>query len=1073
MEVSIARSEGLEKDSIVSMRFGLHRRQASVGSNRVYAFPTAPVPGEQLQVDVYQLITSGFVSVGADNDDCSVFFPTSPGASPKSLSLKVHPGCSCSAAASSVQECPRASVQTQLQPMPTPDTSAAVVEGCVSPKRGSAVGSRKRSQLNEDMDSARAYLQGAGLVEILQGVIRDLLRDKPVDCLVELTKRLQKLVAHRQTSDVATHCEVPAEVQQLTQERDGLLEQVEKLKLTQKEAFQEQFESEGPTERRSSDAWRATRMRAEMASPSRPLEEADSDDELHQEPRAMLRKRGLGVSAEAFGAWNNRRAAFVPPMVKKSDEERASLLAAFKACPLFAHLDHVLVETVVNAMPIDTLVGETCIIRQGDEGDCLFCLVSGTIDVVNYKTDPPKKICTLPAGRIFGELAMLYNIPRTFSIYTSPGPACVVAKLGRSVYQNLIVRHQMRQRERREQCLCRARCLETLNATQIAQLCDALVSRQYEEGDTIVRQGETGDEFFIVQSGVCSATVEIGTDEGDNDVQEHRRYKEGDLFGERSLLKRCERAATVTAISRVEVLCLNRASFERLLGPLSLLQRQNYMTDPRKCISDFYKSGDKRGCRGCIRDSNFAIDQVAANERTDWFTIFRPTSREAISLMLGSLAVGKGLNVKGKSAKKGRYSGLVPFLQISLNAHKELIGRPDPKGRVKIFYLSELDRTLMLKKFEELLCAENGLIFEGDRVIFYVDLYPGVFGLDIPEALLFDVYITNADIEFQAGADTGRKSEPDFMDMNFNSIRAISEPKLVLLQADREDPKNPQSLLLAYAERNVKPVVSDFDVFLTGSRNMEYDRLPPEQSQLQQWAIENAEGILRNPGPGSWTTRWLEVVKKASEAGFYPKTPQFGFGDATSYRITKEVVVSTSESGAIRHGAECFNFFFPQELDDEYLVIWDGFDGKQWEYLFEDDLRDWLLERAQEGYDFPMNPIWPIRDPGWGEIYDEMKGHEGGQRRLMSCFPDPEVRGSIERLMEEFPDGFQAHGTGVGGVSRKSLLLDIDHNERANLAMGDSAVSYMSEKATEDAAKAALAEQGISSAVPTHNFGGQ
>ena len=34
-------------------------------------------------------------------------------------------------------------------------------------------------------------------------------------------------------------------------------------------------------------------------------------------------------------------------------------------------------------------------------------------------------------------------------------------------------------------------------------------------------------------------------------------------------------------------------------------------------------------------------------------------------------------------------------------------------------------------------------------------------------------------------------------------------------------------------------------------------------------------------------------------------------------------VHSTVACGAVRHGAECFNYYFPQEMDDEFLVIWD------------------------------------------------------------------------------------------------------------------------------------------------------
>ncbi|CAE7798201.1 PKAR, partial [Symbiodinium sp. KB8] len=53
---------------------------------------------------------------------------------------------------------------------------------------------------------------------------------------------------------------------------------------------------------------------------------------------------------------------------------------------------------------------------------------------------------------------------------------------------------------------------------------------------------------------------------------------------------------------------------------------------------------------------------------------------------------------------------------------------------------------------------------------------------------------------------------------------------------------------------------------------------------------------------------------------------------ACQHFATSKVIEATKFSGAVRHGAECFNFYFPQELDSEYLIIWDGFDGKPWAY---------------------------------------------------------------------------------------------------------------------------------------------
>ena len=56
---------------------------------------------------------------------------------------------------------------------------------------------------------------------------------------------------------------------------------------------------------------------------------------------------------------------------------------------------------------------------------------------------------------------------------------------------------------------------------------------------------------------------------------------------------------------------------------------------------------------------------------TAYFSVFRPTSKDALRLMMERDGTGKGLNIKGKSAKKGKLSGFVPFLQISENKHAD------------------------------------------------------------------------------------------------------------------------------------------------------------------------------------------------------------------------------------------------------------------------------------------------------------------------------------------------------------------------------------------------------------------
>ena len=87
------------------------------------------------------------------------------------------------------------------------------------------------------------------------------------------------------------------------------------------------------------------------------------------------------------------------------------------------------------------------------------------------------------------------------------------------------------------------------------------------------------------------------------------------------------------------------------------------------------------------------------------------------------------------------------------------------------------------------------------------------------------------------GWETGRTSEPEFMNMNLHAVRGDSSPPVVLYQFDQADPMNPLGLLIAYAEKQVKPVVSDFDTFTVGSRGMRYDPTPPLEVVLSPDAL--------------------------------------------------------------------------------------------------------------------------------------------------------------------------------------------------------------------------------------------
>jgi hypothetical protein len=252
--------------------------------------------------------------------------------------------------------------------------------------------------------------------------------------------------------------------------------------------------------------------------------------------------------------------------------------------------------------------------------------------------------------------------------------------------------------------------------------------------------------------------------------------------------------------------------------------------------------------------------------------------------------------------------------------------------------------------------------------------------------------------------------------MNFAALRKQNPDEAipVLYQYSEDDAFDPRMLIMAYEEEGrVVPVVSDFDCFLIGSRNFSFeDSMSQDQIELVEWCVSQIEWILGNQSesgqPGSWTSEWLEILKYAATQGFYPKMPTFGFGDPTSYALIEAAVGRSKKScGAVRHGPECFNFFFPQELDEELLVIYPG--SKKWEYVSVAHLQDILIEKIKEGFSMPLNPKWILCDPGWINVFIELlkSRHPSVRHDVNMWYPaDSGLRDRIISITKAYPNGF-------------------------------------------------------------------
>jgi small-conductance mechanosensitive channel len=114
---------------------------------------------------------------------------------------------------------------------------------------------------------------------------------------------------------------------------------------------------------------------------------------------------------------------------------------------------------------------------------------------------------------------------------------------------------------RRGRALRQIPLVAELSDDVVTQLAAAARSLWFTRGETVVRQGDEGDEMFLILTGEVSVTVQ----EGDGREVEMRHLKAGQFFGEMSLLTGARRSATVRAVQDCELLVLAKNRFGPVL----------------------------------------------------------------------------------------------------------------------------------------------------------------------------------------------------------------------------------------------------------------------------------------------------------------------------------------------------------------------------------------------------------------------------------------------------------------------------------------------------------------------------
>ena len=286
---------------------------------------------------------------------------------------------------------------------------------------------------------------------------------------------------------------------------------------------------------------------------------------------SVNKKYRTSVSAEAYGQWN-RKSEFKPRQISKTNEQRQRITEVINKCFMFSSLDKIEKEVLILAFEERKYDPGSDIIVQGDDGNELFVVDSGELSCFKrFGQDTDAKfIKNYGPGDAFGELALLYNVPRAASIKADTEVICWV--LDRDCFNNIVKEAARKKRETYEQFLASVEIFKEIDVYERSQMADALQTVDYTDGEFVIRQGEWGDVFYLIEEGEAIATKTLVPGTAPEQVFE---YRVGGYFGELALIKGAPRAANVIARGQLKCAIMDRRAFKRLLGPLEDIMKRN------------------------------------------------------------------------------------------------------------------------------------------------------------------------------------------------------------------------------------------------------------------------------------------------------------------------------------------------------------------------------------------------------------------------------------------------------------------------------------------------------------------
>lgn len=133
------------------------------------------------------------------------------------------------------------------------------------------------------------------------------------------------------------------------------------------------------------------------------------------------------------------------------------------------------------------------VFKQGDDATCFFIIDKGEVNVeINNKV---KKKMGNSEG--FGDLALLYNAPRSASIQARTDT--YFWAIDRKTFKKVVSEITAKQYRENRLFLDKVSFFKSMTETQKDAIASVLISQKFDNGQVIVNQGDQADSYYIIK----------------------------------------------------------------------------------------------------------------------------------------------------------------------------------------------------------------------------------------------------------------------------------------------------------------------------------------------------------------------------------------------------------------------------------------------------------------------------------------------------------------------------------------------------------------------------------------------